>query len=781
MLIQTRQGLRSLRLLAVLVLMLATVAVVRPAPAAADAAGLGGDYVALTAGVALLDTRNGTGGRIGVVATGGVVAFPVLGVGGIPTTGVSAVLLRLVTTNGTAGGWLRAYPDGTTPGGFSNLDVSTADVISNTAVVRPGSNGKIAVYNAAGSTHIVVTAFGYYRTATGGGGGFVPTSENLIVDTRNGVGTTKAKIAANTTRTVTLTGAVIPAGAKAVMANVIVLNQTTNGWLGVTPAGGAAATNSSLNFMTGGAHAHTVSLPLSTAGQVTFSNHSGGTIDLIVAPYGYVTASSTEGAGFRYVTATRLYDSVSSLAANTTVDVQVGGKLGMPTRNIAGAVLSVIAASPTVGGGIKVWPTGAAEPNVGQVYFRTGKTTAGLVMVKPGTDGKVRLKNSTSGTVRFVVDFQGYLADPIPQAPLESYTPTVGVQAGPVAGASLGVVEYTYTDNIGRVLIGHQPDVDNFGSVQWTVVSGSDAFSGQPSLGLQSDGKAQLTVRYSDSDVWSRTQSALGSATWNGWADFGGSMAGAPALTRLPSGVMAAFAVDADGKLWVYEQTGTIPFWNPLSDQDFVGAPVVAATRTGVRLFIRTVSGTLKTAEYVDGNLSAWVDLGGSGTTQPAAVVYPGFRIRLFAQQADGTFATMYQDAAGVFPAAWTSLGSDVLTGAPSAILDPVLGRTAVVARDPNGNVMVSWETSQGSGAFGAWSQAIPDLFEAAATDPTVVPLTNSTGQTWVILFRNINNATRIYERGPVSGLALTGDKNAGIVGTLSAFTAHTLPAPPSA
>jgi hypothetical protein len=72
---------------------------------------------------------------------------------------------------------------------------------------------------------------------------------------------------------------------------------------------------------------------------------------------------------------------------------------------------------------------------------------------------------------------------------------------------------------------------------------------------------------------------------------------------------------------------------------------------------------------------------------------------------------------------------------------------------------------------FGAWSAAIPDLFEAAATDPTIVPLTNSAGQTWVILFRNANSANRVYERQPVGAL--------GVMSTgAGRFGAHTLPAP---
>lgn len=782
----------GVRLLAVLGLLLAAsaVAVVRPAPVSADAAGLGGNYVPLPSNAALLDTRYGIGGHTDVVGSGGVVTFPVLGVEGIPASGVSAVLVRLLAPGGTGNTYLQAYPDGTTPNGISMVNIAPGEQISNTAVVRPGSNGRIAVRNFAGNTHVIATAQGYFRsTVGGGGGGFVPVAQDKLVDTRDGTGTALAKIPAQGTRTVTLTGAVIPSTATAVLADVIAVNVTVSGWLGVTPAGGAPG-HSALNFEATGNHSHVVSLPLSAAGQVTFTNRSGGAVDLIVAPYGYITSSAGEGAGFRYLPATRLYDSETAIAAGGVVDVQVAGRLGLPTRGVAGVVLSVIASGPTAAGGVKVWPTGGAEPNVSQVHARTSRDTAALVIVRPGSNGHVRLKNNTGGTVRLVADIQGFFTDPIPSAPVESYAASVGAQAGPAAGASLGMVEYAYTDNIGRVLIGHQTDVDNFGSVQWTVVSGSEAFSGRPSLGVSGDGRVQVAARYSDSDVWARTQTAVGSATWAPWADFGGSMAAAPALALLPSGTMAVFAVDVDGKLWVYQQTGTVPGWQALIDRDFVGTPVVAQTRTGVRLFLRTVSGTVETAEYVDGTLSGWTNLGGTGTGVPAVVVYPGYRMRVFVRSLNGTIGTKYQDAAGTFPAAWTSLGSYVSAGAPAAVLDPVLGRTAVVTRSPSGEVMLSWETTQGSGAFGGWSAAIPDLFESTATDPTIVPVNNSAGQTWLILFRNANNASRVYERQPVAGLAAaTGRDRAtsvGIAGLGGAsvargvFAARTLPAPPA-
>ncbi|WP_141719561.1 hypothetical protein [Micromonospora peucetia] len=783
---------RPVRLLTVLVLLVAAlgVAVSRPSPVAADAAGLGGDYVPLPSGAALLDTRTGTGGRTGVVGAGGVVTFPVLGVGGIPSSGVSGVLVRLVPVDGSAATVLLAYPDGTTPNGVSMLNPSQGEQVSNTMVVRPGGNGRIAVRNEFGSTHVIVTAQGYFRSSPGSGGGFVPVSQNKLIDTQLGLGTTKAKIPAFGTRTVTMTGGVIPATATAVLANVVAVDVTAQGWLGVMPGGGAAPAHSALNFEESGHHSHTVSLPLSSAGQVTFTNRSGGAIDLIVAPYGYLTGTTGSGAGFRHLAATRLYDSGSLIANGGVVDVQVTGKLGMPTRGVAGVVLNVTVADPSATGGVRVWPTGGVEPNVGQVHARRPITAAGLVIVRPGTNGHVRLKNTLGGSARLIVDIQGYFTDPIPVAPVEPYAASVGVQAGPVAGASLGMVEYAYTDNIGRVLIGHQTDVDNFGSVQWTVVSGNEAFSGRPSLGVSDNGRVQVAARYSDSDVWARTQTAVGSATWAAWSDFGGSMAAAPAVTRLPSGTMAVFAVDVDGKLWVYQQTGTIPGWRALVDRNFAGTPVVAQTRTGVRLFLRTSSGTVETAEYVEGTLSAWTNLGGTGTSLPSVVVSPGYRMRVFVQSLDGTIATKYQDAAGTFPAAWTTLGSYVSAGAPAAVLDPVLGRTAVVTRSPSGEVMLSWETAQGSGVFGGWSTAIPDLFESAATDPTIVPVTNSAGQTWLILFRNANNASRIYERQPVAGLAVASrnstaaaDQTGAAAPTSAArgaFAAHTLPAPPA-
>jgi len=762
-------------LVALLALLIAAVAV-RPAPATADAAAQGGDFVAFPTPSNALDTRDGTGGVTGKRGAASVTTFPVLGVGAVPASGVSAVLVRLATVAPTAATFLELWPDGVTRPDLSMLAVGAGEEISNTAVVKPGANGRIAVYNNAGSTHVVAQIQGYFRSSAGGaGGGFVPVAHTRFADTRSGLAITTGTIGVNVTRTVTFTGSLVPAGASGVFVSLLVPGASAAGRINAAPAG-TTATHATLNY-TAGSTASGVALKLSANGQAAFTNKGTVAVNLVVVLEGYFTATTTTGAGYRQV-ANRLINTrteATEVPAGATIDVVVAGSNGLPTRGVAGALLNLTVTSPAKAGSLRAWPVGQAEPAVTQMDFKAGLWRSALAVIKPGTDGKIRIRNGSDGLVNVIVDLQGWFADPIPAAPIVAFAPTTALQGAPATSASLGTMEYAYTDNIGRVVQGHQSDLDNFGSVQWTVISGNEAFSGQPALSVRSDNRTQVAAQYGDSDVWAASQTATGAATWTAWSDLGGSMAAPPAMAKLSTGVTVVFAVDADGRLWVYAQTGRVPFWRNLGDQDLVGTPTVVAIRNGLQLFARDTAGAIRTAQYVDGALSAWTDLGGAGATStPSVVVYPGYRLRVFVRAADGTIASKAQDTTGAFPAAWDTLGAYVSGGAPAAILDPIDGRTAVVTRDPAGAIYVSWETVQGSGAFGDWSQAI-DIFDPAATDPTVAPLTNSNGQSWVIVFRNANNAGRVYVRQPAPATLTTFRSTVA-----GGFAAHTLPAPPA-
>jgi len=58
-------------------------------------------------------------------------------------------------------------------------------------------------------------------------------------------------------------------------------------------------------------------------------------------------------------------------------------------------------------------------------------------------------------------------------------------------------------------------------------------------------------------------------------------------------------------------------------------------------LFGTTGAGTVATATYVTGGLSAWTDLGGAGVVdQPAVAIKPGYRDQVVIRQGDGSIAT---------------------------------------------------------------------------------------------------------------------------------------------
>lgn len=110
-----------------------------------------------------------------------------------------------------------------------------------------------------------------------------------------------------------------------------------------------------------------------------------------------------------------------------------------------------------------------------------------------------------------------------------------------------------------------------------------------------------------------------------------------------------------DGDTWHLPQDGVqSPYlgWRLVGGTGLVGRPTVVTIRDGLQLFAADGVGALRTAVYRGGALSDWTSLGGSGLTgAPAVVVYPGFRLRVFARTTDGAIVTRVQDGTGAFGA----------------------------------------------------------------------------------------------------------------------------------
>jgi hypothetical protein len=107
----------------------------------------------------VLDTRTGAGTRLGA---GGTIDLTVAGAGGVPATGVSAVVLNVTVTEPTAAdSFLTLFPSGTARPLASNLNFVAGETVPNLVVVRV-QNGRVSIYNNLGATHVVADVQGWF-------------------------------------------------------------------------------------------------------------------------------------------------------------------------------------------------------------------------------------------------------------------------------------------------------------------------------------------------------------------------------------------------------------------------------------------------------------------------------------------------------------------------------------------------------------------------------------------------------------------------------------------
>jgi len=111
----------------------------------------------------VLDTRSAFGGSgpVGAATTNSV---QVTGVGGVPSSGVSAVSLNIAAISPTANTYITAWPSGEAKPISSNLNPRVGSNVANLAVIKVGAGGKVQLYNHAGNTDLVVDVVGYFTS-----------------------------------------------------------------------------------------------------------------------------------------------------------------------------------------------------------------------------------------------------------------------------------------------------------------------------------------------------------------------------------------------------------------------------------------------------------------------------------------------------------------------------------------------------------------------------------------------------------------------------------------
>lgn len=382
----------------------------------------GGAFVRLATSAQVLDTRSGLGAPAGPREAGSLTPFQVTGVGGIPATDVTAVLVDVTAITAAAPTFLTLLPEGAPRPPLSMLNATANQIISNTAVVPVPASGKISVFSNGAGAHVTVDVQGYYTTSGTAGRGFVPVDHTRVLDTRGNLGGAAGIVPPWGTRTVTLTGGAIPAGATTAYLDLIVTDATQQGWVGAFPPGGA--NNRSVMDYVPGTTAHGVAVRLSADGRATFTNNGNSSVHFVATALGYFTGSANNGARLRTMAAVRRLDTRSvgtgePIPANGTIDVPLGVPAGTATA------LNLTVVDNTEDGHLNVWPLDGSEMTSSLVNYapKADGARAGHTVVKAGTGGKVRIRNNSSGTAHLLVEVQGWYAGDL--------IPTGGAQAGP--------------------------------------------------------------------------------------------------------------------------------------------------------------------------------------------------------------------------------------------------------------------------------------------------------------------------------------------------------------
>jgi len=229
----------------------------------------------------ILDTRGG--GALGPL---GITAVPILGRGGIPSTGVSAVAINVTAVNPAAAGFLTVWPSSRTQPDASNLNFAPGQTVPNLVVVPVGTDGTIKIYNGSfGAVDLLVDVAGYYLDGTPTAAGTLgPLTPTRILDTRGGA------LGGVSARALKVTGrAGVPAsGVSAVMVNLTAVNPTADGYATAWPSGTTLPTASNLNFVHSRTVANLAVVPVGADGKIMLFNGSPGPVDLLADVVGYI-------------------------------------------------------------------------------------------------------------------------------------------------------------------------------------------------------------------------------------------------------------------------------------------------------------------------------------------------------------------------------------------------------------------------------------------------------------------------------------------------------------
>jgi PKD repeat protein len=170
----------------------------------------------------------------------------------------------------------------------------------------------------------------------------------------------------------------------------------------------------------------------------TYTDPGTYTVTLTVTDADANTGSVTEtvttlGSDYTAYGPTRILDTrngtgesgtAAKIAAGGTISLEIGGNGTIPTAATA-AVLNLTVTDETEGGFIIAYPDGGTRPTTSNLDYSSDVTLANYAVVPVGSDGKIDVYNSSTGTTNLLADVTGFFST----AGTSSYVPITPIRS----------------------------------------------------------------------------------------------------------------------------------------------------------------------------------------------------------------------------------------------------------------------------------------------------------------------------------------------------------------
>lgn len=341
----------------------------------------------------MLDTRVGTGGRLGGVGPGETIRLTLPSA--VPAE-ATAVVLNVTGVGATARTFVTVFPAGEARPTASSLNLVPGDTRPNQVTATLGVDRSIDLFNNAGTTHLVADLAGFY--APGAGSKFTALPGKRVLDTRgaNGPVGPGEHVGVSFLR-------LIPSSATSVTFNLTATEVTAATYVTAWSGAGERPTASNMNLVPGDTRANLVTVAVGESGYVKLFNNAGST-QLIVDLVGFHTPEF--GSHFLARTPQRILDTRSGTGTgtpNTPVHATVSVLVELADY-LTGALLNVTATEATADTFVRA--SGKSGITTSTLNLKVGQTVPNAAVVQMESGDLMRFYNN-AGTTHVIADVAG--------------------------------------------------------------------------------------------------------------------------------------------------------------------------------------------------------------------------------------------------------------------------------------------------------------------------------------------------------------------------------------